>query len=198
MWDTLYKYLRPFFQDPNHILKHVENGVSILDIGCGYGELAASIAEQKSSPKITGIDHDTHKIQTAQTRYANRPNLHFETATLETLTDIEQHTVLIIDVLHYLNHQDQINLLQKISASNHVHKIIARDIIKAYHPAYYLNHLHEIIMTQTGRTKVSQTQLSFFTKAQWHHIASQTNMNITIEKSGLPFYNDHLIIFTKP
>jgi uncharacterized protein len=194
MWDTLYHHLRPFFQTPGHILKHV----SILDIGCGYGELCASIAEQKSPPEIMGIDHDSHKIETAQTRYANMPNLHFEIATLETRTDIKQHTVLIIDVLHYLNHKDQTNLLKKISASDRVHKIIARDIIKAYHPAYYLNRLHEFIMTRTGRTKVSQTQFSFFTKNQWHQIASDLNMNITIEKSGLPFYNDHLIIFSKP
>ena len=32
MWDTLYKHLRPFFQSPNHILKHVDNNISILDI----------------------------------------------------------------------------------------------------------------------------------------------------------------------
>jgi len=198
MWDTLYKYLRPIFQSPNHILKHVDANVSILDIGCGYGELSAYIAQQKSSPKVTGIDHDTHKIQTAQTRYAQITNLSFELADLETLSDIEHHTVLIIDVLHYFNHNDQHNLLQKISASNHVHKIIARDIIKAYHPAYYLNRLHELIMTRTGRTKVSQTQFSFFTQKQWYQMAADLNMTLTIEKSGLPFYNDHLIIFSKP
>ena len=197
MWDTLYKHLRPFFQSPNHILKHVDNNISILDIGCGYGELSAYIAQQKSSPQVTGIDHDTHKIQTAKTRYADRTNLSFEIANLATLSNIEHHTVLIIDVLHYFNHNDQRNLLKKISASHHVHKIIARDIVKAYHPAYYLNRLHEFIMTQTGRTKVSQTQFSFFTKKQWHQIATDLNMTLTIEKSGLPFYNDHLIIFSK-
>ena len=197
MWDTLYKHLRPFFQSHNHILKHVDNNISILDIGCGYGELSAYIAQQKSSPQVTGIDHDTHKIQTAKTRYADRTNLSFEIANLETLSNIEHHTVLIIDVLHYFNHNDQRNLLKKISASHHVHKIIARDIVKAYHPAYYLNRLHEFIMTQTGRTKVSQTQFSFFTKKQWHQIATDLNMTLTIEKSGLPFYNDHLIIFSK-
>ena len=197
MWDTLYKHLRPIFQAPDQILKHVENGVSILDIGCGYGELCASIAKQKSAPQIIGTDRDNHKIQTAQTRYVNISNLHFEISNLETLTSIEQHTVLIIDVLHYFNHDDQSNLLKKISASDHVHKIIARDIIKAYHPSYYLNRLHEFIMIRTGRTKVSQKQFAFFTKNQWHQIASDIHMNISIEKSGLPFYNDHLIIFSK-
>ena len=198
MWDTLYQHLRPYFQSPDQILEHVESGFSILDIGCGYGELCASISAQKSPSKIIGIDHDAHKIQTAQIRYKNIPNIQFEIANLEILTNIEQHTVLIIDVLHYLSKQDQIDLLSKISASDHVHKIIARDIIKAYHPAYYLNHFHEFVMTRSGRTKVSQTQFAFSTKTQWHQIAASINMNITIEKSGLPFYNDHLIIFTKP
>lgn len=197
MWDTLYKHLRPFFQSPDQILSHIDTGVTVLDIGCGYGELCASIAQQKSAPQIVGIDHDSHKIQVAQTQFAHIPNLQFETTDLSTLPPIEQHTVLIIDVCHYFSHTEQRNLLQKIASSPHVHKIIARDIIKATHPAYYLNRCHEFIMTRTKRTKVTQTQFAFFTKNQWRQMASDINMSIAIEKSGLPFYNDHLILFTK-
>lgn len=197
MWDTLYKHLRPFFQSPDQILSHIDTGVPILDIGCGYGELCAAIAQQKQSPQIIGIDHDTHKIQIAQTRYASIPNLHYKTTDLSTLSSIEQHTVLIIDVCHYFNHTEQRDLLKRIASSSHVRKIILRDIIKAKHPAYYLNHCHEFIMTRTKRTKVTQTQFAFFTKNQWRQMASDINMSIIIEKSGLPFYNDHLIVFTK-
>jgi len=197
MWDTLYKHLRPFFQSPDQILNHIEQKVTVLDIGCGYGELCAAIAQQKQSPQVIGIDHDSHKIEVAKKRYAHILNLHFDGTDLGTLSEIKQHTVLIIDVCHYFSHTEQRDLLKKIASSPHVHKIIARDIIKATHPAYYLNRCHEFVMTRTKRTKVSHTQFAFFTKNQWRQMASDINMSITIEKSGLPFYNDHLILFSK-
>ncbi|MDA0709978.1 MAG: class I SAM-dependent methyltransferase [bacterium] len=197
MWDALYRTLRPIFQSPDHILEHVETGVSILDIGCGYGDLCARISERRSPDQIVGLDHDAHKVATARTRYAEKPNLHFEVSNLEDLTEVTQHTVMIIDVLHYFKGPDQIRILRNISESRHVRKIIARDIIKAYHPAYYLNRLHEFIMTQSGRTKVAQSQFTCLSREEWSDVAAELHMKITVEKSGLPFYNDHLIVFTR-
>ena len=197
MWDNFYKKLRPIFQAPDEILKHIDSKTTLLDIGCGYGDLCAQIATQKSSQNILGIDHDKHKIQTAQAHYANVPNLQFEINDLLRLRDIDAHTVLIIDVMHYFTTLDQIALLQKLAASTSVQKIIARDAVSSAHPGYAITRLHEFIMTRLNKTKVHHTKFTFLTKEEWRRMALTLGMKITIEKTGLPFYHDHLIIFTR-
>ncbi|MDP6039675.1 MAG: class I SAM-dependent methyltransferase [Candidatus Latescibacteria bacterium] len=197
MWDNLYKTLRPLFQAPDQILKHVDNQTTLLDVGCGYGDLCAQIIEQKSPQSVLGIDHDDHKIQTAQTRYAHLQNVSFEVADLLRLREIEAQTILIIDVLHYFPTLDQIALLQKLATSTTVKKIIVRDAIRSSHPGYALTRIHEFIMTRLNKTKVKKTKFTFLTKEEWRRMALTLHMKITIEKASLPFYYDHLIIFTQ-
>lgn len=197
MWDNLYKKLQPLFQAPDEILKHIDTNTTVLDIGCGYGDLCAQIVEQKSPQNVLGIDHDEHKIQTAQTRYADIQNLQFEIADLLRLHDIDTQTILIIDVLHYFTTLDQIALLQKLAASTSVKTIIARDAISSAHPGYAMTRLREFIITHLKKTKVRHKKFTFLTKEEWQRMASTLNMKITIEKTGLPFYYDHLIIFTR-
>jgi len=197
VWDNFYKKFRPIFQTPEEILEHIDDQTTVLDIGCGYGELCALIATQRSPQNILGIDHDDHKIQTAQTRYADLPHLQFQIADLLRLTEIDAQTVLIIDVMHYFSTLDQIAILQKLAASTSVQKIIVRDIIRSGHSGYAIARLHEFIMTRLNKTRVQRTSFTFLTKEEWQRMATTLPMKITIHKAGLSFYADHLITFTR-
>lgn len=198
MWDRLYQHLRPLFQAPEQILHHIEDGTTVLDLGCGYGDLCHALVTQKPGCHATGIDHDIHKIQVAQSRYGDHPNLHFETSDLHHLKTVDQQIVLIIDVLHYFDSTVQIDCIKKLATSPNVQKIIARDAIRSWHMGYYLTRLHEFTMIRIGRTRVQQTRLTFFSKKEWRQIAHARNLKVQFIKSGLPFYNDHLIILSRP
>ncbi|MCZ6633057.1 MAG: class I SAM-dependent methyltransferase [bacterium] len=197
MWDRLYQHLRSLFQAPEQILRHIEDGTTVLDLGCGYGDLCAALVTQKPACSATGIDHDIHKIQVAQSRYGNHPKLQFEVSDLQHVESVHQQIVLMIDVLHYFEATAQMDCLKKLATSASVQKIIARDTLRSWHMGYYLTRLHEFTMIRIGRTRVQQTRLTFFSKEEWRQIAHALNLKVQFIKSGLPFYNDHLIILSR-
>ncbi|MEG3619394.1 class I SAM-dependent methyltransferase [Magnetovibrio sp. PR-2] len=46
---------------------NIENASTVLDVGCGYGALARSIAARVDGAKVTGIDSDEPRLTQAQT-----------------------------------------------------------------------------------------------------------------------------------
>ena len=63
-------------------IERIINGETVLDIGCGYGAVARSIAKSKKLSTIYGIDVDPEKIKQAKT-YDKLDNLFFITADAE-------------------------------------------------------------------------------------------------------------------
>jgi SAM-dependent methyltransferase len=60
-------------------IERVSDGERILDIGCGYGAVARSIARARPQAVVLGVDHDDGRL--AQARAApNPPNLSFVAA----------------------------------------------------------------------------------------------------------------------
>ena len=48
-----------------------KQGESILDLGCGIGNLTAKIAKRINPDRIIGIDHDKNMIEAAEERIEN-------------------------------------------------------------------------------------------------------------------------------
>lgn len=57
-------------------VKNIPNGSRVLDVGCGYGAVARSIAERVDGVRVTGIDLDEKNIRQAR-EGPNPPNLEF-------------------------------------------------------------------------------------------------------------------------
>lgn len=57
-------------------IDRIEDGERILDVGCGYGAVARSIASERPHCTVTGIDMNEPRLAQAQAS-ANPPNLHF-------------------------------------------------------------------------------------------------------------------------
>lgn len=55
-------YLTEYHQ---FFIKNIFDGESVLDIGCGYGAVARSIAKSKPNSKILGIDNDKTRLKQA-------------------------------------------------------------------------------------------------------------------------------------
>lgn len=71
-------------EHPKHRLTHyhgffidrIVDGERVLDVGCGYGAVARSIAQAHPQAQVTGVDYD--KVRLAQARTSdNPPNLSF-------------------------------------------------------------------------------------------------------------------------
>lgn len=90
----------------------VEAGHRVLDIGCGYGAVARSIANHVPEAKVTGIDIEPANV--AQARAAeNPPNLDFvEGDATEAFPDGEWDVVVLSNVLEHID--DRTGFLARI------------------------------------------------------------------------------------
>ena len=57
-------------------VKNINDGETVLDVGCGYGALARSIAQNKPNSKVVGLDYDKGRLKQA-IESQNPKNLEF-------------------------------------------------------------------------------------------------------------------------
>lgn len=64
-----------------NLLKLLNSGLSVLDVGCGSGSITSGIAEKVGpTGKVLGIDTSEHLIDLARQNFATITNLRFEVA----------------------------------------------------------------------------------------------------------------------
>jgi 2-polyprenyl-3-methyl-5-hydroxy-6-metoxy-1,4-benzoquinol methylase len=85
---------------------------SLLDIGCGRGQLGLLLVELGRVRSLQGLDWDSRKIEVA--RHAAGPDAHFEVANLASNSLANCETALLVDVLHYLDPSAQTELLKQV------------------------------------------------------------------------------------
>ena len=82
----------------------VGTGERVLDIGCGYGAVAYSVAS-RAGAIVTGIDLNTGNIAKAKRRFQH-PNLNFvEGDALKDLPNGRWDVILLSNVLEHLDHR---------------------------------------------------------------------------------------------
>ena len=91
---------------------------TLLEVGCGHGELAAFFALRLPSIKIIAIDIDQGKIDEAKTKYATIPNLSFSCTDICSFNESSNDNfdlVYGVAILHHI--QNNISLAsEKISS----------------------------------------------------------------------------------
>jgi 2-polyprenyl-3-methyl-5-hydroxy-6-metoxy-1,4-benzoquinol methylase len=89
-------------------------GEKILDIGCGIGWFAATVASQYRA-EVLAIDASKYSINEARKRYGNVNNLDFQVCDA-LLIEYEEvfDKILCLDVLEHFSHKDAQILLKKI------------------------------------------------------------------------------------
>jgi trans-aconitate 2-methyltransferase len=93
-------------------LINVRRGISVLDLGCGTGELALALAERLAGSIVTGIDSSPEMLMKARERAADKVS--FTLGTVETI-DGAWDLVFSHAVLHWVdNHQALIPRLWKL------------------------------------------------------------------------------------
>ncbi len=77
-----------------------------LDLGCGFGVFAATLALGSRDREVLGVDVDAPKIARARAWYGHLPNLRFEVSDLDQDELPTVDAVVIYDVLHHLHDAD--------------------------------------------------------------------------------------------
>ncbi len=82
-------------------IDRINNGETVIDIGCGYGEVARSIAKSKNLSKVYAVDIDPLKIEQANS-YKKSNNLSFLKLNAEENINFKADVVVLSNVLEHI------------------------------------------------------------------------------------------------
>ncbi len=114
---------------PKHLLTNyhqffidrIKDGDSVLDVGCGNGSVAISIAKKKLNSFITGIDLNRNNIKFAQEKQkiSSLKNLNFVNGDINDFTEIKSDVVILSNVLEHIKNRSLfLKNIQKLSGAN--------------------------------------------------------------------------------
>ena len=105
-------------------IDRIRDGERVLDIGCGYGAVARSIALERPKSTVIGVDMSELRISEARL-FANPPNLHFILG--DATRDIPPGPWNVLVLSNVLEHiSARINFLNKLVHSTGVARILIR------------------------------------------------------------------------
>lgn len=105
-------------------VENIPAGSRVLDVGCGYGAVARSVARSVLDVTVVGIDFDETRIAQAQTA-DNPPNLRFVLG--DALADLPEGpwtTVILSNVLEHI--ERRVDFLRRLAAVTAAERLLIR------------------------------------------------------------------------
>ncbi len=105
-------------------VERIANGQKVLDVGCGYGAVARTIARERPGARVVGVDYDKGRL--AQARAADNPsNLEFvETDATRALPTGPWDVVVLSNVLEHIT--DRVGFLSTLIAKTDARRFLIR------------------------------------------------------------------------
>lgn len=102
----------------------IRDGDAVLDIGCGYGAVARSIAFAYPNSSVVGVDRDAERLESANAS-DNPPNLSFVDTDATVSVPTGPWTVVVLsNILEHI--VDRVNFLKKIQKSTEASRFLIR------------------------------------------------------------------------
>jgi len=170
----------------------------ILDIGCGYGFMSYMLYFSSTRREITGIDYDKEKIETASHCFSRTPAINFIHADVEGFNFEKYDAIILADILHYLQRDQQTRLLEKcIRQLNPGGKIIIRDGDTDAATKHKRTQLTEFFSTRVFKfNKTGEKGLTFFSGRSIREIAAMHKMECR-EISDSAITSNTIFVLTK-
>lgn len=154
---------------------------TVLDLGCGYGFLSYMLSFTSAGRQITGVDYDEEKVLTAAHCYSKTDRVNFIHADITTYELQPHDTIIISDVLHYLQPQQQVEVLHKaFKALNPNGRIILRDANSELTERHKGSLLTEFFSTKVFRFNKTKQELSFLKAETVVREAKAANLSVEI------------------
>lgn len=156
----------------------------IFDIGCGYGFLSFSLALNRETTWVTGLDYDANKIEIADNCPVKPANLRFIHADAATFDYPPATAYILSDVLHYLTREEQHGLMVRLIATLEPGGLLlVRDGDKEKKEKHRGTQLTELFSTNAGFNK-TRNKLNFISTAWLQQIAVEHGLDFeTIENT---------------
>lgn len=106
----VYNFLRSLMLPLREIDEILPERGEIIDLGCGEGVTAKYLA-RVNSRRVTGVDNNNKRLQNSEQK-----NLKFVLADIRKFDLKGADAIIISDVLHHLNYEEQKKLLNKIAS----------------------------------------------------------------------------------
>jgi len=170
----------------------IEDQKTIIDVGCGTGRLAFTLADQCKS--VLGIDLSKRNIDRAHQALFRQPNdqISFQHCSLtEILNERESHFdyAVLTYVIHEVNEEERINLLNEIAQVADM--IIIGDYLVP-RPSGFNGYLSKIIEFIAGKEHYRNYK-RYMANGGIHYLAKEAGLNIVQELSNQSSTN-HIVI----
>jgi 1-acyl-sn-glycerol-3-phosphate acyltransferase len=168
--------------------EHLPMEGNILDIGCGYGYMSYMLAFSSPLRNIHALDYDEEKIEVAQHGFSRKGNLQFFHADALAFPMETYDGIVISDMLHYLQRDQQVALVEKcISHLRPGGVLMIRDADKDMTRKHMGTRYTEWFSTRLyGFNKTTGAGLSFFSGSLIRDIAEARGMScMQIDKTKL-------------
>ena len=138
-----------------------------MDIGCGYGFMSYMLHFVAPGRNMLGVDYDADKIAVAQHSYIRNEQVQFRAADITQYEIPEKDAYVMLDVLHYLQPDQQADLIRRcMDKLRPGGIIIVRDGDAAMEKKHRGTKLTELFSTRLlGFNKTANHPLSFFSSA---------------------------------
>lgn len=167
-----YEWATSYLQDIK-----LNNYKSILDLGCGTGNISAYIAQLAPKSTIVGVDLSENMIKTAQTQYASIANLSFQIANAQDFSLKKQFNLIIsTSVFHWIKNQQAAleSVAQHLAPQGEFYVLMSgksHDLIRAFELTAQKKEWRDVFAAQPPPV------LAYFQDAE--------NMQKKIERTGL-------------
>jgi len=174
--------------DPVYAAVYERTNGPIVDLGCGAGVLAAYLRARGRDVPLRGVDQDARKIAVAQ-----RLGLRDATFTVGDAADLElRGTVVMLDLLHYLDDAARAELLRRAAAT--ATTVIIRDAIRDGSWRYRATYVEEMFARAVRWLRVER--LNFPTREAIVDAFPGFDAEVVPLWGRLP-YNNYLFVFRR-
>ena len=162
-------------------LERVPRSGSVVDLGCGYGNVSLMLGFISKHRDITGVDYDEDKIAMASNSPTKPNNVKFVCSDVLNYSFAPTDTFLLSDVLHYLPEEQQISLLRKcISNLNDGGSVLIRDANADLASRHQGTKLTEFFSTKFGFNKARHGGMHFISARRIKEVAVEHRMQLDV------------------
>ncbi len=156
----------------------VPRDASVLDIGCGYGFMSYALLFSAPERRLTGIDYDEEKIAVANQCFDKTDRIRFSPADVLTYRFATYDTIILSDVLHYLQPAQQQTVLETcVNRLNPGGSVIIRDGNKDLEDRHQGTRLSEFFSTKLfSFNKTTAQGLSFLSGNSIRQLAARQGL----------------------